>query len=255
MKKNSRSKLNKGKTLGVVAATLATISLAGVGYASWNIADNGKKEDTGDVTVEVGDVVDGRTVSVESFGPTTENSVTDTLKFDSKPRNDEPGKTYLFSNVDKNNEDLSVTMDLKVKALDTSLKNNTVYYGVRINGYDESKGFGLAIKNNWIVKPSNLGISTTSYPTNTSGTLTGTADANGFITGTIKITITFTWGALFNSKNPIEWVVDSGKNNVEGQSKVSDTEIINAVKEMKTTLTSLMLDVKVSNEPFTAITK
>lgn len=242
MKKNSRSKLNKGKTLGIVAATLATISLAGVGYASWNIVDNGKKTYTGVVNVTIGEVVDGSTVSIVSFAPQT----SDILRFDSRPREDEMGKTYLFSNVTEKNEDLSVTMNLTVKALASSLTNRTVYYGVKINGYNETNGFGLAIKNNWIAKPGNLG--TTTYPTNTSGNISSTADDNGYIIGTINIIINFTWGGFFNNTNPIDWAAGSG-NSAEGK---ADTDIIKAVRDLHTALSSsLKLDVKVSNEAIT----
>lgn len=258
MKKNSRSKLNKGKTLGIVAASLATISLAGVGYASWTIADAGKKEDTGTISVSAGDVVNGSTVSIVSFKSHLTDGKVDTLKFDSRPRSNKPDETYLFSNVTEKNEDLEVKMDLEVKALKSSLTDNKVYYGVKINGYDENNGFGLAIKNKWIANPSNLG--TTEYPTTPtiSGTISGEPDTDGFITDTISVTITFTWGALFKNTNPIDWVVGSGEKVSEGQEKkVTDAQIIKAVKDLHDTLSpspsssSLTLDVKVSNKAIT----
>lgn len=53
------NKFNKGKLIGVVAASLSAVSLMGVGFASWIIKDE-VKDTIGDINVEVGEVVDQR---------------------------------------------------------------------------------------------------------------------------------------------------------------------------------------------------
>ena len=248
MKKNSRSKLNKGKTLGIVAATLATISLAGVGYASWTIADNGKKTDTGKVTVGVGDVIDGRTVSMDNV---TMSDGTLSFVASGKQTTLSDGKKYIFTG-NPSKEDLtfkvkfSVTTSLLKKATDFL----TIQFGYKIQNYDANatSGISYCIKTGYIKSAQSVtdedGIGTTKYAVQEKTITEWTDNKDGTYTSTAlcETSFSFAWGSYFNNKNP--FVLVSG----DAGNKHNDNDIIKGLKEFHDQInnTNFNVDLKIS---------
>lgn len=71
------NKFNKGKSIGVVAASLSAISLMGVGFASWIITGNNEVS-TDQLEITVADIQDNR-ITISGISPTS------SLSFDADP--------------------------------------------------------------------------------------------------------------------------------------------------------------------------
>lgn len=197
------NKFSKGKTIGIVAVSLAAISLAGVGFSAWVI--NGTTGgSTGDITVNVADVQDKRVQISEA--KVTEGQV----KFDS---NGETGGILSGNNA----EDLSFVISYTVKNNTTDNKFKvfayfsdskiggdfkdvadkgliTLPYGIGDGTKTDSKGDGVLVFDGSHV-PTDGSSSNNSIKTEIT-------ENSVSVSYSVKQTFSFGWGTAFASKNP-----------------------------------------------------
>ena len=69
------NKFNKGKLIGIVAASLSAVSLMGVGFASWIVAGTEGSAAANNITVTVADVQDQRVTITEAKVATNNNTI------------------------------------------------------------------------------------------------------------------------------------------------------------------------------------
>lgn len=186
------NKLNKGKLIGVVAASLSAVSLMGVGFASWVIS--GKDNGNAQIAVTVGDIQDKRVEFSIKPAVGTNNAV----KFDA----DSKYSGGLITAGDNSVEDLTFNVTYTVKAY-KSATNWTVSAKLIGTNYAE------AVTARYIKMPTTLsttGETALTKPTenSTSGDVKVTiGDTNAeYTTYTVDQTFTFKWGEAFNNTNP-----------------------------------------------------
>ena len=198
-------KLNKGKFIGVIAAALSTVSLMGVGFASWIITGTSPLTDAGNIEVTVGDIQDKRVV-FDGTPTITEGK----LAFDADGTKSSGGLVTAGDKTKK--EDMEFTVKYKVKVYTDAAS------GWKVNAklVDNSNGtLNDAVTANYIAYP------TTSQPLDltektifssgmTSGSTTGisvnsdTTTSTEYYTYEVTQTFTFTWGTAFKNLNPVE---------------------------------------------------
>lgn len=199
------NKFNKGKLIGVVAASLSAVSLMGVGFASWIITGNNEAS-TDQIQITVADIQDKRiTISDISKGGS--------ISFDADP-NDKRGDIQASSG---SNCSLSFTVSYKVTP-----GSNEVSVG-RINAKFELisghtgnttdvDALKASITDGVIVAPWDTDKLGTAYET----IYTETAPKKEHTNGSKKIdlisttntntsyttTFSFVWGNSYDNKNP-----------------------------------------------------
>jgi len=208
------NKFNKGKLIGIVAASLSAVSLMGVGFASWII--NGTTPNTTDeISVTVADIeddrifvegaqADGKLVFEAARGDTDGTIQT-------KPESSAPVLSFKVGYTVKLGKGLS---DFNINAKWT-LGTDTA-----------STALGTAITNGYLASP----LSTTDTLVSTStghGSVytddtdnkthtniysksTKGEDANGFSVYSVETVFHFAWGAKTETKNP-SYFDDSNK--------------------------------------------
>lgn len=200
------NKFSKGKTIGIVAASLAAVSLVGVGFSAW-VINGTNSTDAGEITVNVADVQDKRVQISDA-------KVTDgQVNFDSNSNSSSNG----LLKGDGNNEDLSFTISYTVKNYTTSNKFTIFAYF----STDSSSKFKNVVDKGLITLPTGIGDGSTTGDTITKGngvltfdgtkvpssdsgittTITETAIGDTY---TVAQTFKFGWGTAFASKNPCE---------------------------------------------------
>lgn len=192
------NKFNKGKLIGIVAASLSAVSLMGVGFASWVISGE-KEANVGNITVEVGNVIDNR-ITI------TDASVTDGgLNFDASSTKTDGA----LLDVQNGQEDLTFSVKYTINNHTDTNKFEVFAYIAEAN----QAAFTTATTTKQLIQmPNTLNITETGTPTNSvsfNGTnltlATGVArEANqtGYGTITVTQTFTFTWGKAFGNHNP-----------------------------------------------------
>lgn len=192
------NKFNKGKLIGVVAASLSAVSLMGVGFASWII--EGKQEGTTDgITVEVGAVTDKR-ISITGIS-VKDNAVA----FDAAANNTEGA---ILKKGASGVEDLSFTVKYTVNNTNANNKFHVFAYIAT----DNQTAFTTSTQNQLITMPAALNITETgtlvnsiSFKNNALDFATGvTREANQTGNGTVTVTqeFKFGWGKAFGGLNP-----------------------------------------------------
>ena len=197
------NKFNKGKLIGVVAASLSTISLMGVGFASWII--KGEVADTvGNINVQVGDVVDQRIQVVKEKDTPSSGS----LVFDSVA----DGEGSITSTEKK--ESLSFRIFYKVK-----VAKSVTNFKVKAQ-WTPGKNISSAITKQYIVSPFETdpievaGKTAVGKPGSTTAEHVTTAgyhpDAPSASTTEGDFTVysyttqfDFAWGSAFGGANPV----------------------------------------------------
>lgn len=200
------NKLNKGKLIGVVAASLSAVSLMGVGFASW-VLNGATPDTTGNISVTVANVEDNRII-VEDATPVgslvfeaatgdTEGTIT------TKAESPAPVLNFKVVYTVKLGKGLS---DFNINAKWT-LGTDTA-----------SVALGTAITNHYLASP----LSTSDTPVSTSaghGTVysddadnkthtniysksTKGSDADGFSVYSVETFFHFAWGTKTETKNP-----------------------------------------------------
>lgn len=200
------NKLNKGKLVGVVAASLSAVSLMGVGFAAW-VINGATPGTTGDISVTVANIEDNRII-VEGANP--------------------DGKLVF----EAASGDTSGTIQTKPNSLAPVL-NFKVVYTVKLGkglsdfninakwtlGTDSaSASLGTAITSGYLASPlstSDVLVSTkaghgTAYTadtnnkthTNIYSKATAADDADGFSVYNVETVFHFAWGSKTESRNP-----------------------------------------------------
>lgn len=203
------NKFNKGRTIGIVAASLAAVSLLGVGFSTWIINTKSDPTSVGDISVTVADT---RNISVSI----TEASVVDgTVKFDAD--HSKHTDKSIFSCGDSDTEDLTFSLKYTV-----TVGSDASAWEIKAAIDDTSTAgngkFTSAVSAKYFTLPDTLGIKKTdtddsavclnqSSTTGTNGlTFTisdGTDGGTGTKIYTVTQTFTFAWGEAFANMNPV----------------------------------------------------
>lgn len=198
------NKFNKGKLIGVVAASLSAVSLMGVGFASWVLTGTNNMNSTGNITVSVGDVEDKR-VLIQSAQVDTDNN---TVAFDANSKGS--GDLGIEGTGDQA-EDLAFSLTYVVRVHNgmTSAWNVTAQLtGTAVTDYETA-----VTTKKYITMPTEIGleseaVSVSSSSQNQTGKLTINKSTNseevGYTDWTVHQTFEFGWGAAFASKNPVD---------------------------------------------------
>ena len=226
------NKFNKGKLIGVVAASLSAVSLMGVGFASW-VLNGGDNKDTGKITISVAGTVDNSITFASD--PTLKDGA---IKFDAKANDDTGPITWDGTNSEK----LNFTIEYTINCLNTAKFGGVKAYMTIDNA---TTGAGLALANaigskNYLIAPlatektSNAIIAST-LNTKTEDPSTGlpnkkystTVTPGDNSTYTFTTIFSFNWGSTFENKNPSEFATTE---NV--------TTVKNALTELQTASTA-----------------
>ena len=238
------NKFNKGKVIGLACASLAAVSLVGVGFSSWVISTK-NTETIGNVYVAVADTIDKRITISEA------NVSDKTINFDCN-KDDTFGDIQFSGTGD--GEDLSFTITYNV-TLGSNLPEGE-YQGIQAYytmGTDSSesgpnKTFSSLLGNNYFTMP--IGNSSDKATKISDGTKTKPADNKNLstasnVTTTISTvssnptvisyssTFSLAWGSFFNGYNPGECL--EGNNN---KNKRTVDEVITALQELYTASTA-----------------
>ncbi len=202
------NKFNKGKTIGIVAASLAAVSVFGIGFSTWIINTTNKVE-TSDITVEVADTKDISVIISNAKVSESDNSV----KFDADEEKMNKATGHLLSCSSGDKEDLSFTLtyDVTVGTDASAWQIKAAIDDSNATGGTDGK-FATAVNTRkYIARPSTLGITTGVECLNqASKTGTGLTVAESTAYGatnktySISQTFTFSWGLAFANKNPVE---------------------------------------------------
>lgn len=200
------NKLNKGKLVGVVAASLSAVSLMGVGFAAW-IINGTTPGTTGDISVTVAAIEDNRII-VESAKPegnlVFEAASEDTSgTIQTKPNSSAPVLYFKVAYTVKLGKGLS---DFNINAKWT------------LGADSASIALGQAITNGYLASPlsaSDVLVSTkaghgTAYSPDTDNkthinifsTATAAPDVDGFSVYNVETVFHFAWGSKTESRNP-----------------------------------------------------
>lgn len=213
------NKFNKGKMIGVVTAALSTVSLMGVGFATWIITGETSATTNDNITVGVADVQDNR-IEITSASVVEGNGG---LRFDGD-HNKRATSNGVISCGDTDTEQLSfkirytvtannITKGFKVKAYINDDKNDA-------QSTTASARFQVAENTNkFITMPTILGFTKSTAKEALSFTANGTAPTSsnasgdeitkvGDATNSWEVTQTFTfgWGLAFHNDNPVALV-------------------------------------------------
>lgn len=246
------NKFTKGKTIGIVAAGLAVVSLVGVGFSAWVINGNSTNIATdGNVTVSVAEITDER-ITISNLKLNANNGI----KFDAA--SDDTTGPIVSSN---GAEQLSfgVTFTLNLAQASSKFSNIQAYMSLA-DDTDSSKktAFESAINSkNYIVTPvkyesthstaSSSGTDlipsgkslTSDVTTSTETTLTDSTTNKAFETKCKKnsdnkyefsVTFNFQWGSAFGGVNPSH----VGESNYPTSATIKTADAaITALNEMK----------------------
>lgn len=212
------NKFNKGKMIGVVTAALSTVSLMGVGFATWIITGETSATTNDNITVGVADVQDNR-IEITSASVVNGNGG---LRFDGDHNKRVPSDGVI-SCGDTDTEQLSFKIQYTVTA-------NNIAKGFKVKAYindakDDTQSttasarFLTSETNKFITMPTILGFAEDTAKVALSFTANETAPTSsnasgdeitkvGDATNSWKVTQTFTfgWGLAFNNANPVALV-------------------------------------------------
>lgn len=243
------NKFNKGKLVGIVAASLSAVSLMGVGFASW-VINSTKSTDTNDITVNVADVLDNK-VTIE-----TANLKDSTIQFDANS-NTSGGLLTAQGTT----EDLEFSINYTIK---NNIKENKFKVFAYITDEAKQTAFTTAVVTNKLIKmPDCLNITKRNdeYSNMTAAltfdgehipTGTGAVIEEAAVGTTYNVTQTFKfqWGLAFANKNPVE-VASSDDIHEVGSSTETTKATANILKANLASLKSAGLSTfKITIAPF-----
>lgn len=200
--KKKTNKFSKGKTVGIVAASLAAVSLIGVGFSTW-IIQTKTDATVSDISVTVADTKDISVAITDAAVDTANNSVI----FDADNTKKVDGS--ILSCEASDTEDLSFAITYKV-----TLGENVGKWQIKAAVEDTDGKFNTAVTTRkYITMPEKLGITTGNEclnqdsETDAESGLTVTKGDQDTTTKkttlTVTQTFTFGWGEAFASKNPV----------------------------------------------------
>lgn len=200
------NKLNKGKLVGVVAASLSAVSLMGVGFASW-VLNGGDKKDVGDITITVAGTEDN---SITFVDPAPHLIADGGIKFDAK-ENDTTGPITWDG---KNSEKLNFTIEYTINCVNPEKFGGVKAYMTIDNA---TSGAGKALADaiglkNYLIAP--LSTEKTAIATSLTAE-TNDANTNNLTNKKYETIVTktntsykfttkfsFNWGSTFDNMNP-----------------------------------------------------
>lgn len=202
------NKLNKGKLVGVVAASLSAVSLMGVGFAAW-IINGTTPGTTGDISVTVAAIEDKRIIveSAKSEGNLVFEAASEDTSgtIQAKPNSSAPVLNFKVAYTVKLGKGLS---DFNINAKWT------------LGADSASIALGQAITNRYLASPlsaSDVLVSTkaghgTEYSADTdnkthinifsTATAKADPDVDGFSVYNVETVFHFAWGSKTESRNP-----------------------------------------------------
>ncbi len=205
------NKFNKGKTIGIITASLAAISLVGVGFSTWIINTTNKAE-VSDISVTVADTKDISVVISNAQLDKSDN----TVKFDADETKMNSATGHLLSCASGDSEDLSFTLTYDV-TVGTDAKKWQIMAAIDDGNTTGGAGekFNTAVNTRkYICLPTTLGITTgvkcldQASTTDSNSGLTVNEKTGSSTTSTMTYSVsqkfTFTWGLAFANKNPVE---------------------------------------------------
>lgn len=224
------NKLNKGKLLGIVAAGLSTVSLMGVGFASW-IINGGDNKDIGNIQISVADTVNN------SIKFTSASVSEPTISFDAK-KDDTTGP---ITGDSKNDEDLNFSIQYVLKCPDASKFGGVKAYmtiadATTVGSAGKALADAISEPNNYLIAPlstlntdktiiaSSLTAKTEDITTNILNKKYSTTVAPGTeSTYTFTTVFSFNWGSAFENNNPSVYATEGTKE-----------KVITALRDLKT---------------------
>lgn len=247
MKKTN--KFSKGKTVGIVAASLAAVSLIGVGFSTWIIATK-TDASVGGISVSVAETKD---ISVVITNAKLDENDKD-VKFDADETKmkavTNPSPILSCSSGDA--EDLTFTLTYDV-TVGTDAKKWQIMAAIDDGTTGTNGAFATAVNTRkYICLPTTLGITTGAEclnqgsKTNESGlTVFEKTDSSTTSTKTYSISqkFTFTWGLAFANKNPVEVTVND---NIYANNQTDGTTTVEATSESLTANTRAMKGLNLS---------
>lgn len=207
------NKFNKGKLIGVVAASLSAVSLMGVGFATWIIGYQ-NKETSGDVTIDVDDIhYKSLKIGVEftkgiRLGETGEKTNHVSFNFDGT----NPGDLTAVANIT-----FKLGKDFMANDFDfTKINLSIVPSGTGENqageGYTDHKVLDTNVKVDkrtvktnltYFESPENISISKSEVNFETA-----TTSGNYKTIVVENKEVKFTWGSMFDGKSPVAFYND-----------------------------------------------
>ena len=197
------NKFNKGKLVGIVAASLSAVSLMGVGFASW-VINSTTSTDSNNITVTVENVLENQ-VTIKNA------QVADpTIKFDANSN-----KSGGLLTAQGTTEDLEFSISYTIT---NNIQTNKFKVFAYITDEAKQKAFTTAVDTNKMIEmpevlnitksgdkysnmPAALTFDGETRPTGTGATIKETAVGTTYnVTQTFK----FKWGLAFAEKNPVE---------------------------------------------------
>ena len=232
------NKFNKGKLLGVVAASLSAVSLMGVGFASWQIQGS-KPTDTGNLEVTVADTIDAR-VTLENAQITWPEASAKKLVFDAAA-NDNDGPII---NNGSASQQLSFTL-----SFDAKFVNEASF--TKVEAYMTSSCINLSTYvtttadqvGKYLVAPISI-TDTTKTKLITKEKLKDSPKNDATNTYTYSHTFSFSWGAFFKKKNPSLITEDDAKEIVDSGTRLE--AYIEALNTLKTELNNAHFTIHLS---------
>ena len=208
-------KFGKKKTTGIVAISLAAVALTSVGFAAWVInADNVTANKQ--ITVTTGELTDKRfTLTAEIDGSDS------TVAFDSIP-----GGEYVQGDSDKH-EDLTFKVNATLEGVDLASSVDSIYVNFKdVESKDKiselvskeiiqtpvgfsGSGNGLQIVTSDQLKNGGSGSVNYTNPATPETTKYSYTVSGNNTSLKISFTFYFTWGNIFDYKNPTESIKSS----------------------------------------------
>ena len=200
MKNKKKNKFVKGKTLGIVAASLATVALVGVGYSAWVIGVQNTTQDK-DITVEVDTSSD---TSVDFTAELTDAKFS--LKEVNTPEDGKHEDDFVKVKDGLTEVDMSVTMEYSI---DVAAGNTIQYNQINLSILSATEAGAGYVDNSVATDGNKLGAT---YRTNANNYFelktvsipVTMASANTSLSKQTA-TIEFKWGDFFGGKAPTEF--------------------------------------------------
>lgn len=206
------NKFNKGKLIGVVAASLSAVSLMGVGFASW-VLNGGDNKDVGNITISVAGTEDNSITFVDPLPHLTDDSI----KFDAK--NGDTTGPITWDGI--NSEKLNFTIEYTIKCVNTAKFGGVkAYMEIATPTTGAGKALAEAIgSKNYLFAPLSTDENSKTMIASKLDGKTEDANADGLtnkkysttVVAGVESTYTFTtvfsfnWGSHFEKKNPSEF--------------------------------------------------
>lgn len=167
----------KRKTLTLTLSILACLALIGVGFASWIISAEAKKEATGNIIV---DTVADKTYVVSGEWLGNKSSI-----IFGAPATMDKSNPWLTNDSEGKTENLTVTYQLTVKYGDNKPATGIKDKITALVAAPENANYTAAVNGKLIIAPKNA-----------------TVEETGKGTGVYNITVKYQWGEHFGKVNP-----------------------------------------------------